>query len=1019
MADGTRMNQMAENIAGIRKQLEKHDKELERVENQGKQLCADLKQDNEKRFEELMFKLTHLTDVMEKQRSPKALKLGGDTIGKTSGVEEKNSQFVSQTAGGKNKEVLREEVDLNGGNGSVPWHRREEVDVPGGSGPAPWQRRSHFPQHYGESPQFPHMENREGRGHWQQGLYDEYNSLAPEGKLEGRYFPHAQRHMRRQYTEDRAYRGDQQGDDQLAIITRSVRIEFPKFDGIDPSGWIYKANKFFHVHNTSDYQKFLLASIHMEGKALVWFQDMEMSGCLHNWTVLTQALLERFGPSGYDDPMEALSKLKQTTSVDDYKERFEALSNRVRGIDDHNRVSCFLGGLKDEIRLPVRMFKPQSLLAAYGLAKVQEEHVLNGRRFKGSGGNFSSPSIPRGGGVNSQNLTLGTPKATVPVQKISQAQMEDRRRKGLCYNCDAKWQYGHKCQNPKLFLLEGLDELEVLPNMEMEKEDLMEVSYAEENPETSLHAITGSQHPKTMRLVGWIGTLKIMILVDSGSTHNFVDSSICKKISMSICREQRIKVKVANGEEILSEGKCTNLTVQLKEFSFLTEAFVIMLAGCDMVLGIQWLVTLGSITWNFKDLTMEFTLGQKVILLQGLVAPQLWEEAQMDNSMQKHSKGLLLQLLDSVEDTEAVPKGSELEGLLAEFSDIFAEPKSLPPHRSQDHAIVLKSEAKPVCVRPYRYPYFQKTEIEKIVKELLESGVIKPSQSPFSSPVLLVRKADGSWRMCMDYRALNNETIKDKFPIPVIDELLDELHGSRVYSKLDLRSGYHQIRVKKEDVHKTAFRTHEGHYEFLVMPFGLTNAPSTFQSLMNDIFRPYLRKFILVFFDDILVYSPNMDLHLQHLQVTLEVLRSHQLFAKRSKCRFGCSEVDYLGHLISAEGVRVDSKKLSAMAEWPRPKSLKALRGFLGLTGYYRKFVKGYGSIAAPLTDLLKKNAWQWSEMAETAFEELKKAVVSPPVLVLPDFNLPFVIECDASGRGIGAVLMQQQRPIAFFSQAA
>ncbi|XP_059458363.1 uncharacterized protein LOC132187956 [Corylus avellana] len=608
---------------------------------------------------------------------------------------------------------------------------------------------------------------------------------------------------------------------------------------------------------------------------------MEMSGCLHDWTVLTQALLERFGPLGYDDPMEALSKLKQTTSVDDYKEKYEALSNRVRGIDDQNRLSCFLGGLKNEIRLPVRMFKPQSLLAAYGLAKVQEEHVLNGRRFKtysGSGGNFSSLGMPRGEGFNSHNLTLGTPKAIVSIQKISQAQMEDRRKKGLCYNCDAKWQYGHKCQNPKLFLLEGLDELEVSPNLELEKEDLMEVSYAEENPEISLHAITGSQHPKTMRLVGWIGNLKIMILVDSGSTHNFVDSSVCKKVRMSICSEQRIKVKVANGEEVLSEGKCTNLKIQLKEFSFLAEAFVIMLAGCDMVLGIQ-----------------------------------------------------------CVEDTETVLKGSELEGLLAEVSDIFAEPKGLPPHRSQDHAIVLKLEAKPVCVRPYR-------------------------------------KADGSWRMCMDYRALNNETIKDKFPIPVIDELLDELHGSRVYSKLDLRSGYHQIRVKKEDIHKTAFRTHEGHYEFLVMPFGLTNAPSTFQSLMNDIFRPYLRKFILVFFDDILVYSPNLILHLQHLQVTLEILRSHQLLAKRSKCRFGCSEVDYLGHLISAEGVRADSKKLSAMAEWSKPKSLKALRGFLGFTGYYRKFVKGYGSIAAPLTDLLKKNDWQWNEMAEKAFEDLKKS---------------------------------------------
>jgi hypothetical protein len=446
---------------------------------------------------------------------------------------------------------------------------------------------------------------------------------------------------------------------------------------------------------------------------------------------------------------------------------------------------------------------------------------------------------------------------------------------------------------------------------------------------------------------------------------------------------------------------------------------VILLVGCDMVFGIQWLVSLGSIIWNFKALTMKFTIANKIVLLQGLVASYLWEETELSFSKGKSPKGLLLQLLDNVEDSVMEPLKVEVEGLLDSFVDIFAEPKGLPPNRTHDHAITLESDAQPVRVRPYRYPYFQKEEIEKIVGELLASGVMKPSKSPFSSPVLLVRKADGSWRMCMDYRALNKVTIKDKFPIPVIDELLDELHGSKVFSKLDFRSGYHQIRVKAEDIPKIAFRTHEEHYEFLVMPFGLTNAPSTFQSLMNDIFRPYLRKLILVFFffNDILVYSPNMQDHLDHLKITLEVLIAHQLFAKKSKCRFGCSEIDYLGHLISAEGVKADGRKLCAMVEWPKPKSLKALRGFLGLTGYYRKFIKGYGAIAAPLTDLLKKNAFVWSEVAEAAFEELKRAVTKPPVLILPDFSLPFVIECDATRRGIGALLMQQQRPLAFFSQ--
>ncbi|KAH0716239.1 hypothetical protein KY285_007584 [Solanum tuberosum] len=358
-----------------------------------------------------------------------------------------------------------------------------------------------------------------------------------------------------------------------------------------------------------------------------------------------------------------------------------------------------------------------------------------------------------------------------------------------------------------------------------------------------------------------------------------------------------------------------------------------------------------------------------------------------------------------------------LQAILESFADVFQRPQGLPPSRAHDHAIHLVPGTEPVNVRPYRYPYFQKQVMEEMVTEMLREGVIRASTSPFSSPVLLVREKDGTWRFCVDYRGLNAVTIRDGFPIPTVDEFFDELHGAMYFSKLDLLAGYHQIRVRPEDVEKTSFRTHEGHYEFLVMPFGLSNTPSTFQATMNEVFRMYLRRFVLVFFDDILIYSPTWEEHLLHLQTVLDLLRQHQLVAKRSKCQFGQTTVDYLGHVISKQGLSVDPIKISAIREWPPPRNVKQVRSFLGLAGYYRRFIHHYAAIAGPLTDLLRMVPFAWTDATQAAFDTLKDKLSDAPVLALPNFTEEFQLETDASGQGIGAVLSQKGHPVAYFSQ--
>ncbi|XP_028216617.1 uncharacterized protein LOC114398639 [Glycine soja] len=280
--------------------------------------------------------------------------------------------------------------------------------------------------------------------------------------------------------------------------------------------------------------------------------------------------------------------------------------------------------------------------------------------------------------------------------------------------------------------------------------------------------------------------------------------------------------------------------------------------------------------------------------------------------------------------------------IVREFPEVFEEVSGLPPEREVEFSIDLVPGTGPISIAPYRMSPVELSELKKQLEEILEKQFVRPSVSPWGALVLLVKKKDGTMRLCVDYRQLNKVTIKNRYPLPRIDDLMDQLVGACVFNKIDLRFGYHQIRVKPEDVPKTAFRTRYGHYEYLVMPFGVTNAPGVFMDYMNRIFHPYLDSFVVVFIDDILVYSKTKEEHEEHLRVVLQTLKDNRLYAKLSKCDFWLEEVSFLGHVIFRGGIAVDPSKVEAVMSWESPKSVFEIRSFLGLAGYYRRFIEGF-----------------------------------------------------------------------------
>jgi hypothetical protein len=489
----------------------------------------------------------------------------------------------------------------------------------------------------------------------------------------------------------------------------------------------------------------------------------------------------------------------------------------------------------------------------------------------------------------------------------------------------------------------------------------------------------------------------VKVLFHSGATHSFINKKILGKLGLMSCHINRPFLITTPGRRVTIGSLVVRVPLELGSKIVPTNLLAPSLEGIDVIVGMDWLT-------------------QHQVVLD--IATRM---------VQIHSptSGHTTLYFPKVEGTNPCSYAAitiQLEDIpvVCEYPDVFPDDlPCMPPDRDVEFVIELQPGIAPVSKRPYRMPPKELAELKIQLQELLDKGYIRRSSSPWGSPALFGKKKDGSLHMCVDYRPLNAVSIKNKYPLPRMDVLFDQLAGAQVFSKIDLRPGYHQIKIRASDVPKIAFSTRYGLYEFLVMSFGLTNAPAYFMYLMNSVFMNELDKFVVVFIDDILIYSKSKVEHAKHIRIVLQRLRDHKLYAKFSKCEILLDNVKFLGHTISKDGISVDPSKVQEVMDWKPPKSVHQIRSFLGLAGYYHRFLPDFSRIAKPMTKLLKKGVkLVWSEECDQAFHTLRKHLTSAPVLTQPDMSKPFEVFCDASGTGLGCVLMQENRVIAYASRA-
>ncbi|KAL0551797.1 hypothetical protein IC582_010886 [Cucumis melo] len=793
--------------------------------------------------------------------------------------------------------------------------------------------------------------------------------------------------------------------------------------------WLSSLETIFRYMKCPEDQKVQCAVFMLTDRGTAWWETTErmLGGDVSQitWQQFKESFYAKFFSASLRDAkrQEFLNLEQGDMTVEQYDAEFDMLSRFAPEMiaTEAARADKFVRGLRLDIQGLVRAFRPATHADALRLAvdlSLQERANSSKTAGRGSTSGQKRKAEQQPVPVPQRNFRPGGEFRSFQQKPFEAG--EAARGKPLCTTC-GKHHLG-RCLFGTRTCFKCRQEGHTADRCPLRVTGIAQNQGAGAPHQGRVFATNRTEAEKAGTVV--TGTLPVLghyalVLFDSGSSHSFISSAFVSHARLEVEPLHHVlSVSTPSGECMLSKEKVKACQIEISGRVIEVTLIVLDMLDFDVILGMDWLAANhASIDCSRKEVTFnppsmasfKFKGGGSKSL------PQVISAIRASKLLSQGTWGILA----SVVDTREADVSLSSEPVVRDYPDVFPEElPGLPPHREVEFAIKLEPGTVPISRAPYRMAPAELKELKVQLQELLDKGFIRPSVSPWGAPVLFVKKKDGSMRLCIDYRELNKVTVKNRYPLPRIDDLFDQLQGATVFSKIDLRSGYHQLRIKNEDVPKTAFRSRYGHYEFIVMSFGLTNAPAVFMDLMNRVFREFLDTFVIVFIDDILIYSKTEAEHEEHLRMVLQTLRDNKLYAKFSKCEFWLKQVSFLGHVVSKDGVSVDPAKIEAVTGWTRPSTVSEVRSFLGLAGYYRRFVENFSRIATPLTQLTRKGApFVWSKACEDSFQTLKQKLVTAPVLTIPDGSGSFVIYSDASKKGLGCVLMQQGKVVAYASR--